>query len=271
MNVLLHTLVASTTYPTNVTDAQWQAIVPLITKEKPFGGRPTTVNIRDIVDALISMNRTGCQWRMIPRDFPKAGAIRYYFDTWGEDGTFVRITDSLRKTARTELDRDTEPSIAVLDSQNVKTTDVAGERGVDGGKKIKGRKRQVLVDTNDFLLRTMVHAADSSDTEGGEWIICEHQDIFPRLATIRVDEGSKESLGEWMQVYTDITLEVIEKPADQVGFAVLPKRWVVERTIAWMCRNRRLSKDYECLPERSESWIYLASINNLLNRIHPRK
>lgn len=125
------------------------------------------------------------------------------------------------------------------------------------------------MDTNGLLLGTLVHAADISDSEGGQWIILEYADKFPRLERIRTDQGYKECLEQWMREHTHMTLEVIEKPADQVGFAVIPKRWVVERTIAWLCRNRRLSKDYERRPEKSESWIYLASIALLLKRLDP--
>jgi transposase len=138
-----------------------------------------------------------------------------------------------------------------------------------GEKKINGRKRQFLVDTNGFLLRTLVHPADISDTEGGEWLLDEHHRSLPRLEIIRVDEGYKQGLCDWAADYTTLTIEVIEKPVDQKGFAVIPKRWVVERSIAWCGRNRRASKEYERNAESSESFIYLGSISLLLNRLHP--
>ena len=135
-----------------------------------------------------------------------------------------------------------------------------------GGKKIKGRKRQVLVDTNGLLLRVLVHTADISDTEGGIWMLANYRDAFPRLHTIRVDQGYKEGLVTEAATYYHLTIAIVTKPADQVGFAVIPKRWVVERTFAWLGRNRRLSKDYESLPECSEAWIYLASLHLMLKR-----
>jgi putative transposase len=138
-----------------------------------------------------------------------------------------------------------------------------------GEKKVKGRKRQILAETNGLLLRALVHAADITDSEGGEWIIQQHHAEFPRLERIRVDQGYKDEFATWMEAYTKITPEIVEKPANQQGFAVIPKRWVVERTIAWLCRNRRLSKEYDRRPESSESWIYLASIHLMLKRLHP--
>ena len=139
-----------------------------------------------------------------------------------------------------------------------------------GGKRINGRKRQFLVDTNGLLLRVLVHPADISDTEGAEWLLAEHHCSFRRLTTIRVDEGYKQGLQDWASEYTSLTIEVIEKPAEQKGFAVIPKRWVVERSIAWCGRNRRASKEYERNPESSEAFIYLGSISLLLNRLYPR-
>jgi putative transposase len=138
-----------------------------------------------------------------------------------------------------------------------------------GEKKVKGRKRQILAETNGLLLRTLVHAADITDSEGGEWIIQQHHTEFPRLERIRVDQGYKDEFATWMEAYTKLTPEIVEKPANQQGFAVIPKRWVVERTIAWLCRNRRLSKEYDRRPESTESWIYLASIHLMLKRLHP--
>lgn len=139
--------------------------------------------------------------------------------------------------------------------------------GSMGEKKIKGRKRQALVDTNGLLLRVLVHTADISDTEGGVWMLANHRDVFPRLNTIRVDQGYKAGLVLEAATYYQMTIAIVTKPADQVGFAVIPKRWVVERTFAWLGRNRRLSKDYESLPECSEAWIYLASLHLMLKRL----
>ena len=171
---------AKTAYETNLTDDQWVAIEPLLQEAKPWGGRPIKVNLREVVNALLSMNRTGCQWRMIPHDVPKPGAIRYYFDKWTDNGTLVRINDIVRRRAREGLEREAESAIGVMDSKSVKTTEAGGDCGFDAAKKIKGRKRQILVDTNGFLLRTLVHAADISDTEGGAWLIRAYHDDFPR-------------------------------------------------------------------------------------------
>jgi putative transposase len=234
-----------TNYPTDVTHAEWKTLEPLVVRAAGSEGRLADMDLRAIVNALLYMNRTGCQWRMIPSDFPSKGAIRYYFDKWTADGTLVTINDALRKAVRTAMDRDPEPSLALIDSQSVKTTEVGGERGYDGGKKIKGRKRQFLTDTNGFLLRILVHPADVSDTEGGEWLLNEQHKVLPRLAIIRADGGYKEGLRAWMEENTAIELITIEKPADQQGFAVIPKRWVVERSIAWAGSNRRASKEYE--------------------------
>ncbi len=137
------------------------------------------------------------------------------------------------------------------------------------GKNIKGRKRHLIVDTNGFVLRVLVHAADSSESEGGIWLLNEHRQALASLDTIRVDQGYKSMFVEWVLTYTSSTVEVVEKPKDQVGFAVLPKRWVVERTFAWLGRYRQLSKEYDCHPESTEAWIYLASIDILLKRLHP--
>jgi len=265
---------ARRSYPTkdatDLTDEQWAAIAPLVITPSPNGGRPTDIDRRAIVNALLYKNRTGCQWRMLPKDFPPMSSVRYYFDKWNRDGTFIKINDTLRKLARQALNRDPEPSISVLDSQSVKTTEAGGERGYDGGKKVNGRKRQFWVDTNGFLLRVLVHPADISDTEGAEWLLAAHHQSFPRMQEIRVDEGYKQGLNEWLQQNTTIRLNVIEKPPGQKGFAVIPKRWVVERSIAWAGRNRLASNEYNRNPESSEAFLYLGSIAMLLNRLYPR-
>ncbi|WP_296757835.1 IS5 family transposase [Roseiflexus sp.] len=164
-------------------------MAPLVTVTSPKGGRPTDIDLRAIVNALPYKHRRGCQWRLLPADFPPMSSVRSYFDPWNRDGTFVNINDTLRKLARQALDRDPEPSISVLDFQSVKTTEAGGEHGDDGGKKVNGRKRQFWVDTNGFLLRVLVHPADISDDEGAEWLLAAHHHSFPRMHEIRVDEG----------------------------------------------------------------------------------
>ena len=157
-----------TSYPSDLTDAQWALIEPKISRHKERAGRPRRVDLREVVNALLYMDRTGCQGRLLPYDVPRPGTVRYYFDKWTDDGTLVRINDLLRKKVRSAMERDPEPSIGVIDSQSVKTTEAGGNRGFDGGKRVNGRKRHVLVDTNGLLLRVLVHPADISDSEGAE-------------------------------------------------------------------------------------------------------
>ncbi|MDW8226475.1 MAG: IS5 family transposase [Anaerolineales bacterium] len=216
-----------TNEPTDLTDAQWAAIALIVTTSSPKGGRPTEVDLRAIVNALIYKNRTGCQWRMLPADVPPMSAVRSSFDKWKRDGTFVKLNDTLRTLARTALGRDEAPSISGLDSQSAKATEAGGERGDDGGKKVNGCKRQCWVDTNVFLLRVLVYAADSSDTEGAEWLLAEHYHCFPRMEETRVDKGYKAGFDRWLAQHTSIRLNVIEQPLGQKGCAVIPKRWAV--------------------------------------------
>ena len=181
-----------TKYATDLTDAQWDAIAPLVTVTSPKGGRPTEIDLRAIVNALRYKHRTGCQWRLLPADFPPMSSVRSSFDKWNRDGTCIKINDTLRHLARHALDRNPEPSISVLDSQSTITTEAGEERGFDGGKKVNGRKRQCRVDTNGFFLRVLVCSADISDTEGAEWLLVAHHRSFPRMHEIRVDEGYKQ-------------------------------------------------------------------------------
>ncbi len=174
---------------TDLTDEPWAALAPLVVTPSPKGGRPTDIDRRAIVNALLSKHRTARQWRVLPTDVPPMSSVRSSFDPWNRDGTFVTINDTLRKLARPALDRDPEPSISVLDSQSVTTTEAGGERCDDRRKKVNGRKRQFWVDANGFLVRVRVHPADISDTKGAAWLLAAHHHSFPRMHEIRVDEG----------------------------------------------------------------------------------
>jgi putative transposase len=255
-------------YLTDLTDEQWAWVEPVFPpQEGP--GRRRTVNLRRVLDALMYQDRTGCQWRLIPLDFPPPGTVRYYFDKWNEDGTMLEIHDRLRRAVRLEQGRESDPTAIVIDSQSVKTTEAGGERGFDGGKQVDGRKRQFVVDTEGNLLTVAVHAANIQDRDGVQPALNETQDMCPAVTYAWADQSYRGDLIEWAAKVLGITIEIVTRPADQVGFQVQPRRWVVERTIAWINRCRRLSKDVERLAKNSAAWIYWASIQRMLRYLAP--
>jgi putative transposase len=196
--------------------------------------------------------------------------VYYDFRTWTDDGTWDAINDALRRPVRLDAGKDPDPSVGIIDSQSVKVTAIPGERGYDAGKQVNGRKRSVIVDTLGMVLRVVVHSADLSDLVGGTWVASLVEGVSPRLTKLFGDRHYGGQFAEAMQREYGWDVEVIRRPSDAVGFVVLPKRWVVERTFGWLTWYRRLSKDYEQRVESSESFIYASMIHLMLRRLHPQ-
>lgn len=258
-------------YPTDCTDTEWDIIAPFTVK--PEGsGRKRSVNLREIVNAIFYRTKTGCQWRMLPKDFPDWRHVWYYYDLWTEDGTWERINDALRKQVRQSHGRDPEPSLGIVDSQSVKATEAGGERGYDGGKQLNGRKRHILVDILGLLLVIYVHAADIPDYEGAADVFRTAQRKCPRLKKIIGDSAyGWNNFVETVRCLFRFVLEIVRRCRERKGWYVLPKRWIVERTFGWLGRYRLLSKEYERKTTSSETDVYIASIRMMLYRLDRMK
>jgi transposase len=258
-------------YPSDLSDDQWHVAQGLIPPAKP-GGRPRTVAMREVLNTLFYKARTGCQWDYLPHDLLPKSTVRDYFDAWQQDGTWQRLVEALRGRIRKAEGREEAPRTAYLDSQSVKSTEMGGERGFDGGKKIKGRKRHIVVDSLGLLLAVVVTSARLDDGAAAPRLLGQLTvEQCVRLQMIWGDgRYQNRALQRWLRSQpVGYAVGVVSRPPGRRGFVLLRKRWVVERTFAWLGRYRQLSKEYDYEPKVSTAWVQVSALHQMLRRYRP--